>query len=606
MTEPTSSHWQRSAARAADNLLRILREIELDVDVPFDRVGAESGGTEADSSEEDTGTSEKPTQKTPKTATGVKQDTEVKENSSGDANGATASGRQKNDTSCERPLSPSRSKPKKVASSKRPPNANSPRQTSPAASANWSERRMSDEIGTAVDLHELKDAIRTSRANAEARAGRLKDELTAAEAESRRSKQSRTAAGHGQKQPTREGKATESTGERSKPRKTTKARSDAATKGKHDIPVQKPTKVLSKKASSKVKAPTSNGTKKKDAGVVSRDATEKKGKAREEDKAKEAEAQRRRECERMVEERLREQREQADAAEQVMAEKKREAERIAEEQRRVKEQIDLVDTVLTAHQNRNAYQVLGLQPEASDADIKRAYRKLCVRIHPDKNTAAKAAEAFHAVTSAYEVLKCPAKRAEYEQKKGVSPAAATSPRKTQPESNVSFDVMPNGTGITVQSEDARFAHLNGSKASIMGYDPGSDLYTVKLDKHDAHVLSKASALFQNAIVCLRAHMAHELGVFLVTLASYWKEGKTYYARYGGGTKMATLKPEQFIIPTGTVVRLDGLETRVDLNGRYGTVVDWKERLEWGADTSYYIVTLSSLSSVQVAMANVCL
>ncbi len=40
------------------------------------------------------------------------------------------------------------------------------------------------------------------------------------------------------------------------------------------------------------------------------------------------------------------------------------------------------------------YDVLGLQKDASDDDIKRAYKKLALKLHPDKNRARKADEAF--------------------------------------------------------------------------------------------------------------------------------------------------------------------------------------------------------------------
>ncbi len=61
------------------------------------------------------------------------------------------------------------------------------------------------------------------------------------------------------------------------------------------------------------------------------------------------------------------------------------------------------------------YQVLGVERNASDDDIKQAYRKLAMKHHPDKNGGSKEAEeAFKAVTEAYDVLKDPQKRAAYD------------------------------------------------------------------------------------------------------------------------------------------------------------------------------------------------
>ncbi len=62
------------------------------------------------------------------------------------------------------------------------------------------------------------------------------------------------------------------------------------------------------------------------------------------------------------------------------------------------------------------YEILGVSKDASDDDIKKAYRKLAVKYHPDKNPGDKSAEEkFREATEAYEVLKDPKKRTQYDQ-----------------------------------------------------------------------------------------------------------------------------------------------------------------------------------------------
>ncbi|CAG8752801.1 13465_t:CDS:2, partial [Ambispora leptoticha] len=56
------------------------------------------------------------------------------------------------------------------------------------------------------------------------------------------------------------------------------------------------------------------------------------------------------------------------------------------------------------------YKVLGLDKDASDADIKKAYKKLALLMHPDKNGAPGADEAFKMVSKAFQVLNDPQKR----------------------------------------------------------------------------------------------------------------------------------------------------------------------------------------------------
>jgi len=61
------------------------------------------------------------------------------------------------------------------------------------------------------------------------------------------------------------------------------------------------------------------------------------------------------------------------------------------------------------------YVILGVSRDAGDGDIKKAYRKLAMECHPDRNNGDKAAEErFKLVTEAYEVLRDPEKRAAYD------------------------------------------------------------------------------------------------------------------------------------------------------------------------------------------------
>ena len=66
--------------------------------------------------------------------------------------------------------------------------------------------------------------------------------------------------------------------------------------------------------------------------------------------------------------------------------------------------------------DRDFYDILGVQKNASDDDIKKSYRKLAMKYHPDRNKDDKEAERkFKEATAAYEALKDPEKRAAYDQ-----------------------------------------------------------------------------------------------------------------------------------------------------------------------------------------------
>ena len=63
----------------------------------------------------------------------------------------------------------------------------------------------------------------------------------------------------------------------------------------------------------------------------------------------------------------------------------------------------------------NLYTILGVAPNASDEEIKKIYRSLAMRYHPDRNDAPGAEVRFKSITKAYEILSDPAKREEYNQ-----------------------------------------------------------------------------------------------------------------------------------------------------------------------------------------------
>ncbi len=64
---------------------------------------------------------------------------------------------------------------------------------------------------------------------------------------------------------------------------------------------------------------------------------------------------------------------------------------------------------------RDYYGLLGVAPTASEEEIKRAYRRLALRYHPDRNRGDKRAEQrFKEISEAYAVLMDPAKRREYD------------------------------------------------------------------------------------------------------------------------------------------------------------------------------------------------
>lgn len=65
--------------------------------------------------------------------------------------------------------------------------------------------------------------------------------------------------------------------------------------------------------------------------------------------------------------------------------------------------------------NKDYYKTLEVEKSASDAEIKKAYRKLALKYHPDKGGGSEAEKKFKEVNEAYQTLSDPQKRTQYDQ-----------------------------------------------------------------------------------------------------------------------------------------------------------------------------------------------
>ncbi len=132
---------------------------------------------------------------------------------------------------------------------------------------------------------------------------------------------------------------------------------------------------------------------------------------------------------------------------------------------------------------KDLYEILGVSPDASEEEIKRAYRRLARKYHPDLHPGDKEAEErFKEINEAYEILSDPKKRAEYDRLR----EAAKAYRFTTPEGDSAYDF-----GLFVERTDPfgsfadLFSELFGFDFTEEGPEPGADvLYRYEVELSD--------------------------------------------------------------------------------------------------------------------------
>ena len=112
---------------------------------------------------------------------------------------------------------------------------------------------------------------------------------------------------------------------------------------------------------------------------------------------------------------------------------------------------------IMAEQKRDYYEVLGVAKDASEEDIKKAYRKLAKKYHPDMNPGDKNAEAkFKEASEAYAILSDAEKRQKYDQFGFAAPAALAALISIRPISAI-FSAICSAISSAAEDADRRAA-----------------------------------------------------------------------------------------------------------------------------------------------------
>jgi len=148
---------------------------------------------------------------------------------------------------------------------------------------------------------------------------------------------------------------------------------------------------------------------------------------------------------------------------------------------------------------KDYYAVLGIEKTATDDEIKRAYRKLARKYHPDLNKTAEAEEKFKEIGEANDVLSDPEKRAAYDQLgQGYQPGQDFQPPPNWPNGNEGFEFTGKSSGGQSHDFSDFFKDLF-SKAGHQqqGTRPQPD-FNAKGQDHHARVMINIQDSFKGA------------------------------------------------------------------------------------------------------------
>lgn len=224
------------------------------------------------------------------------------------------------------------------------------------------------------------------------------------------------------------------------------------------------------------------------------------------------------------------------------------------------------------------YTVLGVDKTASEAEIAKAYKKLALKYHPDKNQDRKeqAEENFKKVAEAYEVLRDPEKRKQYDQFgkagpgmggpgfEGCGPSGGTSMSSEQAEAL--FRMFCGGDG-----GDPFASMFAGGGGGAFGAGPGGSSFVFISGGRPGSAGGDGPMGFDLGGV-RAGGMGGIGGPFPTRRRSSGRSGVGTRSRSSFGLRRASSGTPPHLLPVGTFVGVRGLEKAPQHNGKVGRVV----------------------------------
>lgn len=153
---------------------------------------------------------------------------------------------------------------------------------------------------------------------------------------------------------------------------------------------------------------------------------------------------------------------------------------------------------------RDLYEVLGVDRNATDSEIKKAYRRKARELHPDVNKAPNAEDQFKELNEAYEVLSDPSKRAQYDRFGTIPGAAGGNPFNPFGGSAVDFEDIFGGFGDMGDVFSTFFGGRGGGQSTTRR--DGRDMtVSLRLTLEEAAAGGKKEIVYDRLAPCPECH-----------------------------------------------------------------------------------------------------
>ncbi len=160
-----------------------------------------------------------------------------------------------------------------------------------------------------------------------------------------------------------------------------------------------------------------------------------------------------------------------------------------------------------------------------------------------------------------------------------------------------FDAIPSGTVVSLKGL-VNAPERNGDQGVIRQYNPSNGRYIVVLEDTDETMSVKASNLLQHVHVKIHDVKSQpELNGKRGTILTWIPSTERYNIHVSALKKVVSLRPKNVVLDTGTVGHISGLQSKPELNGKWGTIVNWIR------DSNKYDIQLSPQQVIRIKVEN---